>query len=393
VRGGRSSLYALLLLAWVAMGTTACGGGSGDGAPGSGARFPAPPLASTLVGGDGGTWVTVPMRPAGAAFYELFRFSPAAGRWQLVTPPGVATTGGLVLAGVMGTPGAAGSLVTAFVAAGKLGFSPLATTGDGGRSWVPGTLPGPIVPSPDALSGSPGGSLLALVQGAGGGIETAAFASGPWRLLAAAAEIEGSAGGRACEPASLTAVVVAGPGRPPGGAACQRPGVVGVLAAAGGTWRLAGPVLPPGTPSGAVEVVRLTPAGTGLLALFGVAARAGEEVVASWLDRRGWSSSPALRLRPGDSLVASGTTIDGGCYVLLSGGSGQRLLVDSPAGAWQGLPPPPAGTEAAAFLAGGRADILVVHGARLVVETLGAGGHGWSPVQAITVPLATAPST
>ena len=54
---------------------------------------------------------------------------PAANRWKLVTPPGTADNGGLVLAA--GGP----EMITAFRPSQDLTYTPLTQTSDGGQGW------------------------------------------------------------------------------------------------------------------------------------------------------------------------------------------------------------------------------------------------------------------
>jgi hypothetical protein len=377
---------ALVLLAGAA---AACGaGGGGADTP----QFAPPPLASTFAGAAGAAWVSVPMGPDGLTTYELFVFVARAETWALVTPPGVATTGGLVLAG------RDDELDVAFVTAEELAFSPLAATGDDGKVWTTGTLSGPVTAAPDALASVANGELLALVPGAAGGLEAARGDLSAWRAAATAGDIDGSAGGRACDVRSLTAVAAGPAGSTLVGASCEQAGVVGVLqAGAGGSWQLAGPELPAGSPRGNVEVLRLMASGGRDVALLGIAASSSDAVVAAWLRDGSWTSSVPLPLRTGEALVATGTTSGGGCYVLLSQGSARRLLVVSPTGpspaAWRVLATPPPGTAAAAFLADGRVDALVVDGSNLTVDELAAGASHWVARQTIAVPIPTGSSS
>ncbi len=64
-------------------------------------------------------------------FWELFVRPTGTAPWRLATPAGVADNGGLEVAGTGGP-----SLVTGFRPSQDLTFSPLATTADGGASWV-----------------------------------------------------------------------------------------------------------------------------------------------------------------------------------------------------------------------------------------------------------------
>ena len=379
-RRGVVACAAFAATAAVAATLGGCGGSASPPAGGAGAAaFDPPPLATTLATASGATWVSVPVGVAGEQAFELFELPSASGKWVLATPPGVATTGGLVLAA------SGGSLVTAVVPAGDLGFSPLAETAGSAHSWAGGVLPGPVTAAPDALAAAPDGTLYALAGGTDGGLDTAAGGISSWRSLASAAAITGSAGGRACGVRKLTAAA-AGAAGPLVGAACAQPAVAGVLARSpDGGWRLAGPQLPAAADRPTVEVVRLSSTAAGPLALLGLTASAGEALVAAWSSTGSWVTSPELPISAGERLAASGTTAAGGFYVLLSKGHADRLVAVSPGAGWQSFPSPPAGTVAAAFPPGGRVDALVVEGPTFVDEVLGQGG-GFAPAQTIDVP-------
>ena len=58
-----------------------------------------------------------------------------------------------------------------------------------------------------------------------------------------------------------------------------------------------------------------------------------------------------------------------------------------PGGPWQPLPALPPGTATLAPVPGGGLDALAVHGARLTVWQLAAGGTSWAGIQTINVPI------
>ena len=93
-------------------------------------------------------------------FWQLFLRPAGSSRWKLVTPPGIADNGGLVLAA-----GAGPSVITAFRPSQYLTYTPLTATADGGQAWSStGPLDGTLANVPDALAASPGtGRLLALL--------------------------------------------------------------------------------------------------------------------------------------------------------------------------------------------------------------------------------------
>ena len=122
------------------------------------------PLATALTTPTG-SWAVVAMGHTGQlvnTFWQLLFRAPGASSWRLVTPPGVADNGGLVLS--VGSDGAA---TVGFEPSQQLRYSPLALSTDNGATWAPALVPGSLVAAPDALavaSGNPGGAL-ALVRG------------------------------------------------------------------------------------------------------------------------------------------------------------------------------------------------------------------------------------
>ena len=140
-----------------------CGSAASHPAP---ARPPAvPPSLDTSAVTAGGTWAAIVMGGSSAqnnAFGQLFVRPAGTSTWKLVTPPGVATNGGLVLAGQDGR-----SLLAGFRPGVDLTFSPLTTTSDDGTHWSAASLiQAGLADVPDALAAAPGsGPLLALAQG------------------------------------------------------------------------------------------------------------------------------------------------------------------------------------------------------------------------------------
>ena len=111
-------------------------------------------------------------------FWQLFARPAGSSRWTLVTPPGTADNGGLVLAG------AGGSLITGFRPSQYLTYTPLTITRNAGQAWSStGPLDGALADVPDALAAaSATGHLLALT--ADGTAELAAPGYTSWTTLA-----------------------------------------------------------------------------------------------------------------------------------------------------------------------------------------------------------------
>ena len=115
---------------------------------------------STSLPSTGATWAVVPVAARSGQFWELLVERAGSSRWSLVTPPGVADNGGLVV-----SPRGGHSLVAGFRPSEDMVFSPLAATTDAGVTWSPGLLDASLANVPDALAATPDGRLLALLRG------------------------------------------------------------------------------------------------------------------------------------------------------------------------------------------------------------------------------------
>ena len=214
-----------------------------------------PSLATSLVTA-GGSWAAAVMGgPASQdnAFWQLFARPATSTAWKLATPPGVATNGGLVLAGLGGK-----SLLTGFRPGVDLTFSALITTGDNGASWSPGSALDPgLADVPDALAAAPGsGRLIALLEG--GKVEQSPDSGVTWADLTSEQSVAGSRGARRCGLTALTAASYAPTGAPLLAGTCSRPGTAGIFSYSDGQWLPAGPALPATLAAQPVEVLRLT---------------------------------------------------------------------------------------------------------------------------------------
>lgn len=138
-------------------------------------------LLATSLSTAAATWAVAVMGGSASShnnFWQLFERPSGSSRWKLVTPPGVADNGGLVLAGT-----GSRSVITAFRPSQYLTYAPLAFTRDGGAAWAEaGPLDGALADSPDALAASPGtGRLLALLTA--GAAETSVPGYTRWTTL------------------------------------------------------------------------------------------------------------------------------------------------------------------------------------------------------------------
>jgi hypothetical protein len=90
----------------LALSVAACGTVTSRGAPA--APPPPPPSLATSLVTTGGTWAVAVLGGSAAQhnnFWQLFVRPAKSAAWRLATPPGVASNGGLVLAGLQGAGG------------------------------------------------------------------------------------------------------------------------------------------------------------------------------------------------------------------------------------------------------------------------------------------------
>jgi hypothetical protein len=341
---------------------------------------PAVPLG-TSVAATAATWATVVMGGSAAQhnnFWQLFVRPAGSVHWKLVTPPGTADNGGLVLA-----VGAGQSLITAFRPSQGLTYTPLAQTGDGGHVWSAiGPLDAGMASTPDSLAAQPStGSLLALlgsgtvVQGASGGTR--------WTELVTARALAASPAGRSCGLRSITAVGYSQAGTPMLGGTCSRPGIAGIFTQADNSWQLAGPALTGALARQPITVLRLTTVGDQTVALLAAGTGDRTSVVAAWSagGSAKWTLSPPFATVR-QAVIASSLGLGQTAAVLMANRQGAVLA----AGRWRLLPALPAGT--AALVPGtGVTDALAVHQATLTVWQLSTAGTSWARAQVMSVPI------
>ena len=239
------------------------------------------PIATSLAGSGNADWAVIQLGGSSAHhenFWELF-VRPAGSRaWQLATPPGVASNGGLILAS------AGPSVIAGFRPSQQLTFSPLAMTTDQGKSWSQGNLVSPgLAAGPDALAAGPDGQLLALTDT--GTVRVGTHLGASWRALAGRTTLADTAAGRACGLVSLSAVAFDGAGTPAAGGACRTPGVVGLFTFGRGGWQPAGLKLPAAFGHLTVSVLGLAAFSGRTTALLAIGHGAAASIVAAWRDR------------------------------------------------------------------------------------------------------------
>ncbi len=343
------------------------------------------PFLATSLATAAGTWATAVMGGSVAShnnFWQLFVRPADSTLWKLVTPPGTADNGGLVLADAGGQ-----SLITGFRPSQYLTFTPLTATRDGGQAWSSaGPLDAAVADAPDALAVAPKtGQLLALLT-SGAAKLAAAPGYTRWSMLATQRGIATTPPGRRCGLRGLTAAAFTPSGMPLLGGTCSRPGTVGIFADRNGTWQSVGPRLPATLADRAIAVVRLTRTANRTTALLKAGNGPAASLLAAWSADNGshWALSPPLPLNSAKLSSASFGSA-GGAAIVLSGNRARAIM--GPGAAWRPLPALPARTATLAPGPGGSFDALAVHGSRLNVWRLSPGATTWRTSQAIFVPI------
>ncbi len=353
--------------------------GCGTARPDSQAALPPPsmavPLTTSLATGTA-RWAVVRVAASPSPFWEIVVQRPGQRSWSLVTPPGVADNGGVVVT----SPGAE-SLTAAFRPSEDLKFTPLAVTRDAGASWSPGLLDGDLAAEPDAMAAAADGRLLALAPG--GTVWLSAPGGIRWRTVARERPLKAMAG-RACGLVRLTAVAFTPAGEPLLAGACARDRVA-IFADRRGAWRPVGPMLPAELAGHQVEVLRMTAIGGRVLALLVAGAAHAVSVTAAWTGDGGdhWGISPPLPLRAAH-VQSVALSASGAAGLVLTGG--RAVVLDGPGTGWRWLPALPAGTVVLALGPAGEADALASRGARVTTWRLASGRGAWARVQALRVP-------
>jgi len=351
--------------------------------PSSSAQQPNVTALATTLTTAGATWALVPMGHLDDplnTFWQAFALPNSRGKWTLVTPAGVADSGGLVAADA-----GSGGVVIGFRPSQALSFSPLAISTDGGTSYTPDLLTGALAELPDSLAVSPTGDAAAVVD-AGSTVLRRLAGTGPWQQFATRTSIAASALGRACGVRSVTAVAETTAGTYLG-LACSRSGTVGLVQDTAAGLQPAPIALPAALASAQVDVIRLTSAGGGVTALLRLDVGGATSYALAWTNPRHptWTLTPAIS---GRGPLAS-TTIWAGGAALLTGDSAtdrQLDLIGVNGLSWTSLPPPPAGTVAVA-VTGPRVDALAAGETKFTAYTLNHITRLWSLTQVINVVL------
>jgi len=338
---------------------------------------------SLIAGAD--SWVSVPMGHLSDPlniFWQLLSRRGEAGHWTLVTPPGVASNGGIALAA------SPGSVLASIAGSGSLRFSVLASTTDGGASWSPGLAPGEIPILPSALGMSDGRTLAVLSAGRGS-ISVSSGKLKVWRTLVTGAYLARSPAAASCDIGRLTAVTALAGGATIIGTSCRGKGAGIFELSTGMAIRSVGPPSPDGVTS---ELLRLDVTGTTLHALIWQAGQNGESLVNAQAPIIGglrptighWSTLQPLFLGQ-SKVIGTAETASGTALVLRTLHGAQMASSLNAAGRWTELPVLPRDTRALSFGPAGQIDAFVVKGAVLRVEV--EGPTGWRLSQQIDVPI------
>ncbi len=360
-------------------------GSQAPAAPGPSAEAPpggAPFLATSTVT-TAGTWAVAVMGGPAAEennFWQLFVRPAGTGRWKLVTPPGTADNGGLVLAA------ATGSLITGFRPSQYLTYTPLTITRNAGQAWSSaGPLDGALADVPDALAAtSATGNLLALLTDGTADLAGPGYTS--WTTLATQRSLAATAPGRRCGLQNLTAAAFTPPGKPMLAGTCSHPGTAGIFASTGGTWHAAGPPLPAALATQPVHVLRLTSTASGTVALLAAGTGPAATLLAAWSSDGGshWALSPPLRLN--DAALSSASFGPGDtAAIVLTGSRGETVA--GPGAGWRALPALPPGTATLAPGPAGGFEALAAGRTTMTIWQLAPGSAAWAKAQSISVPI------
>ncbi len=357
-----------------ACGTKAASAGSSGHAP------PASlPMATSLAAPGRPGWAVVQMGGSAAShnnFWELFARPAGSAQWKLATPLGVASNGGLAIAG------SGAGLVAGFQPSQDLTFSPLAAIAGPAGSWSQGNAlvsPG-LASVPDALAAGPSSQVLALTRT--GEVLLGSDAGATWTRLTTLRSAASSAAGRACGLTALTAVAFSTSGIPLLAGTCTRQGRVGIFSTGEDAIERASV---PALPAGPVTVLGLATQAGRTTALIQAGPAKAATVTAAWSETGtgSWSVSTPVPAHGGprsEAIWASGSAA-----LVLTGGRGEAIA--GPGASWRSLPALPAGTATLALGPAGQLEALAADGGTLTVWQLGERGVGWTRLQQVKVTI------
>jgi hypothetical protein len=341
-----------------------------------------PPSLALSTASPTTSWAVLDMGGSAATynnFWEMFARPAGSSAWKLVTPPGMASNGGLVLAGPAGR-----SLDTAFRPTQLITFSPLISTDDAGARWSTGQVAPGLADVPDSLAADPAADRLIGLTASE--VELSGTAGSGWTKLATLSSLAATAAGRKCRLSSLTAVAFSPAGIPLAAGSCAKAGVAGIFAFVAGAWQPAGPPLPAELADHPVTVLRLRTAGGRETALLAAGSQASALIAVAWTgDGSGhWAISPAFGTHHPQLLSASFGP-GGSVALVLSPNLGETL--SGPGSSWHQLAKLPSGTQVLVPEGPGRFQALAAHRSVLTVWTLDGSSATWAKTQVETVPI------
>lgn len=353
--------------------------------------LPTPPLTSALSLATG-TWATLATgrltQPVNR-FWQALVLPTGSTLWALVTPPGVATNGGLVTTG-----STSATTLVGFEPSQYLAFSPLASSSDAGRTWSQETLAQPLSAVPDSLALTGTGTGVALVgRSAQAVLESVGTNLSSWRQVTAARSVRRAPGARACGVGQLTAVApdLSLPGQVLLGASCPHSDRVGILEGSGSRWALSGPLLPSTLDVSGTTVLRLT-AATGVPeALVAADLGTSDAQILVHATRsapgRPWTVSAPLHIGPRTRVVATAFGPGSSAAVVThTGHITDVALAPARGGSVWRVVEAPQGAEVVA-LTPSATDAMVPSGSEVTVSTLDPATGTWVVAQRLHVPV------
>jgi hypothetical protein len=377
----RVRLAALAATLGTALLATACGQAASNQAPATqAAQRPAPLSLATSTTTASRTWAVLVLGDSpdrADNFWQLLARPAAGGTWRLVTPPGVASNGGLAVA-----PTGPTSLLAGFLPSQELLFTPLATTANSGASWSSGVLNAKLADTPDSLAADPGTSkLLALL--ADNSLRQSTNGGRTWTTIATERALASTQAGRRCGLTRLTGTAFTPAGDPMLTGDCTSNGQPGIFTFTAGTWQLSGPDVPAGQPVTALSIN--STAGVTLVLLVSGTGAATTLAVASYTsDQARWSLSHQVTAGSAKVLSVSAGS-NGAIAVLLAGRRG--LLLAGAAADWRRLPELPPATQALAAGPGPQLQALTGTRTTVGIWALNDSGTAWTQAQHLSIPI------
>jgi hypothetical protein len=354
-------------------------------------RFPAAAAESlpsssfaTSVTMNGSIYAAIPMGDLGQSlntFWQLFELSGGSTGWKLLTPPGIADNGGLVIEG--GSPSA---LTVAIRPSNLLTFTPIALKANH-TSWSDGGLiPAALVGAPTAYVGTNVASFAAVKNGGGAVLRSTNGTA--WNKIGSSASLSSVAGG-SCRLAGVQALAT-NRGLPLyAGGTCVAGDRAGIFEFSG-SWRDIGPKLGSLADRSSRVVLELSATESGLEALIATSSGATTRLILAFSSTNGasWVTSDSLRIPSSADIVSSGGLGSSGAYVVWQK-SGTMAAVAGANGRWTSLPRLPDHALTLAFPQGpsGRIDALGGHHSEFLAWQLDSSRSRWRQTEAFAVPI------